>query len=327
LRRSLAIASILALVFESAEGEFVGAAVLPHGDFAYAPQLVRNENGSAELHKAALHAGSVIASWDLDMLILSTPHAIADSVRFALYANTNGSGYAAVGQDLHNASFPIDKVPLHASLAPAQVRDLQRWLLGELGAPNITMLEGFGDGDDMPLRWAEVIPLSFIGATVNDSKPLPPDQRRTKVLIVSQPLRRYNDSVAMVPELLRVGESMGRWLQSFPGRAAFVVSADLAHTHGWGGYEPYGSSPAAEPFDEACGAWASTLDPAPLLKTASSLADDALSCGFTGMVMLHGALTAGGGGIAQWTPTLLAAAHPTYYGMMVALMELRARNV
>jgi aromatic ring-opening dioxygenase LigB subunit len=47
---------------------------------------------------------------------------------------------------------------------------------------------GFGDSDDIPLRWGEVIPLSFINKTLNTSK----------LVIMGIPLKRYNSSVSMI---------------------------------------------------------------------------------------------------------------------------------
>ena len=41
-------------------------------------------------------------------------------------------------------------------------------------------------------------------------------------------------------------------------------------------------------FIQALGKWAESLDSQALLQTAASLVDRALSCGFTGLVMLHG---------------------------------------
>ena len=75
---------------------------------------------------------------------------------------------------------------------------------------------------------------------------------------------------------------------------------------------------AAEPFDLAAGRWAGTLSSEPLLVDAIKYVDEAKSCGFTGLVFLHGLLsTLKDDGIA-WTPELLANEHPTYYGMLVA---------
>lgn len=47
-------------------------------------------------------------------------------------------------------------------------------------------------------RWAEVIPLHFV-PFLNESE--------TKTVILSQPSRRYTEDVAMIPELLTLGES------------------------------------------------------------------------------------------------------------------------
>ena len=43
---------------------------------------------------------------------------------------------------------------------------------------------------------------------------------------------------------------------------------------------------------QAVGVWASTLNSISLLNTAAGLADRALSCGFTGLVMVHGLMEA-----------------------------------
>ena len=53
------------------------------------------------------------------------------------------------------------------------------------------------DDEPFPLRWGEVIPLHFL-----TSAPLPSWAR---VMVLSQPSRRYADSVAMIPELLQLG--------------------------------------------------------------------------------------------------------------------------
>ena len=66
-----------ALLLPLAEGRVVGAAVIPHGDFAYDPSLVHNKNGSAEVHRAALEAGRVVAALAPEIILLSTPHGVA----------------------------------------------------------------------------------------------------------------------------------------------------------------------------------------------------------------------------------------------------------
>ena len=49
-------------------------------------------------------------------------------------------------------------------------------------------------------------------------------------------------------------------------------------------------------------------------------ADKALSCGYTGLVMLDGMVD------SNWSSDLMALEHPTYYGMMVAEMRPPCSN-
>ena len=83
-------------------GRIVITAVLPHGDFAYDPSLVHNQNGSTMVHTAALRVAHAVHDTTPDIIMLSTPHGLASDREFLLYANTNGSGHADIGQDLHN---------------------------------------------------------------------------------------------------------------------------------------------------------------------------------------------------------------------------------
>ncbi|EGD78616.1 hypothetical protein PTSG_01592, partial [Salpingoeca rosetta] len=180
--------TICCLNANQAQAVLAGAAVLPHGDFVYDPSLVHNRNGSLELHNAAKRVGAWLQDLSVDVVFMTTPHGLADDTNFLLYRNTNGSGYALIGQDLHNASFPSYKVPLHASLAPNVTKALTHLLSSEHGQ-NVSGLTGFGDGDDMPLRWGEVIPLSFLEPHLNAS--------HTQVAILSMPSRRYTQDALM----------------------------------------------------------------------------------------------------------------------------------
>ena len=57
------------------------------------------------------------------------------------------------------------------------------------------------DADPFPLRWGEVIPLHFLTSSLPAS---------TRFMVLSQPSRRYTDSVAMIPELLKLGEAISK---------------------------------------------------------------------------------------------------------------------
>merc|ERR1712130_415352 len=99
-----------------------------------------------------------------------------------------------------------------------------------------------------------------------------------------------------------------------------MISSDLAHTH-TADVMPYGNCSCAEPFDLAVGNWISTMDPYYLLDKASyEQSIGAMSCGYTGLVLLEGMFNASSysdniGDI--WNSQLLANYHPTYYGMAV----------
>ena len=76
-------------------------------------------------------------------------------------------------------------------------------------------------------------------------------------------------------------------------------------------------SPAAAPFDAACARWAAApaSRASDLLGVARGLAPKALSCGYPGLVLLHGAISRD---FRRYRPSLLGVGAPTYYGMMAA---------
>lgn len=96
------------------------------------------------------------------------------------------------------------------------------------------------------------------------------------------------------------------------------MSSDLAHTHRVDG--PYGFCECAQLFDDAVGRWMHTLDTGALHETTIQEQAGAKSCGYTGLVMLHGALQALGGRDV-WQPELLSLNAPTYYGMGVGVFN------
>ena len=67
----------------------------------------------------------------------------------------------------------------------------------------VSYLSAFGPpgNEDVPfpLRWGEVVPLYFTKSVLGQP---------SKVIILSQPSRRYTESVEMIPELHHLGESL-----------------------------------------------------------------------------------------------------------------------
>lgn len=249
-----------------------------------------------------MQVGKEIEDLKPDTIVLSTPHGVAAPEDFIFYFNAQGLGF--VGPD--NCGYPsCSGYNLSVTMDVKGIRTLVRALKDE--KKNVSSLSAFGEPGNgalpFPLRWGEVVPLYFTKNALNEGK----------VIILSQPSRRYTDSVQMIPELTRLGAGLFDILQSRTDRVVMIISADLAHTHLKSG--PYGFSTTAVPFDNACGKWVTTQDSETLSVEAASYVDKALSCGFTGLVMLDGLLKASP---KCWESRLLANYHPSYYGMMLA---------
>jgi hypothetical protein len=94
---------------------------------------------------------------------------------------------------------------------------------------------------------------------------------------------------------LATGNALIKWMVSRPERFAVLLSGYLSHTHHADG--PYGDNHASQEFDRdrAIGAWAASPCGGPehvvaLSTAAAELQPKALSCGFTGFVVLQGML-------------------------------------
>lgn len=284
----------------------VGAAVVPHGAIALQPTHPFGGNSTEKLwatalHKAYLDFGEWIQSLKLNFVFLSTPHGMADASHFGFYANSVAGGNADQTEGKFNYTNTTSvEVELERSITQGLFDRLQEEV-------NVTMLTAFAATEVFPLRWAEVIPFHFM-LTGRRSR-----NNNTPVVIVSQPTKRYNQSLLMIPELEALGDNLWSVLESLEERVAVVVSGDLAHTHNASG--PYGWSAAAEPFDVAAGKWANTINSSFLTEVAKRYVDEALSCGYTGMVMLSSLLDKCS---SCWGSRVIGPYHPSYYGMMVA---------
>ena len=294
----------------------VGAAVLPHGDFAYDPTLlsvprVGNWTAAEQLHRGSEAAGAAIASLNPDTIILVTPHGLQTSWDLAVYDNSDLRGDAIVGRDLDESFGPeFPKREYSVELDARSDIDLARGVADRL--PNATLLRGWNDVLPLPLRWGEVLALGHLSMRRNATRPtLSPD-----VVVLGLPLSRYNLSSVVAGGFRALGHSLAAAIAAQNRRVAIIVSTDLAHTH-WPN-TTFGFRSEAAEFDAAVGEWAATLDEDALFGRAAAVVDEIYSCGWLGLALLHGALEASGG-LGAWRPTLHAApAHPTYYGMMAS---------
>eukprot|EP00977_Amphora_coffeiformis_P005867 scaffold1230_cov166-Amphora_coffeaeformis.AAC.10 len=295
------------------------AAILPHGDFAYDPFLVddpKEHKAAKRIAKESRRVGKNFLDEYInpDVLFLVTPHGIALSHDFVIYLGKTASGYADIGTDLHrpNSTYRVGLPTI--SLDPDMALDL----LQNLKHANVTGIKAYADdSQDTPLQWAEVIPLLFVNTTNV--------QRRH--LIWSQPLRRFGaaEGTDLVNELLQLGRKLFTWMENRPERVAVLISADLSHTHRANG--PYGYSATSQPFDNSIHSWATSpcRNAKALLQHATKLQPRALSCGYTGMVLLHGILC-GQRHAANWDSVVFVNQNVTYYGMMAAFMTRVRKN-
>ena len=303
----LIIILVINSVIQHSQGKIIGCSVIPHGDFAYDPSLVDNKNGSLKVHIGAVEAGKYIDSLEPDIIILTTPHNIAMTNNFAVFKNSIGTGFAELGDDLHNESFHHKyKIYRNASMDADLSNNFVRKMHNSYQL-NVSGLMSFADGQPQELGWGEIIPMSFLSnATI----------KKAKFIFINLPERRYNHSKEMIPELLNLGKHVFDFFDPLTEKVAFIGSSDLAHTHLKSG--PYGYSKYAEPFDQFSGMWANNPkeNEDKLLINAGNIEIYAMSCGFPSLVILNGLLR---NDWNRWEPKLFANEHPTYYGMLVSI--------
>ena len=309
------------------------AVVLPHGDLAFDPTFLAANSSARDAADEIAKQSRLAAHWftntpdgsgghgkPLDLIFLSTPHGIQLTHDFGIYLGHQASGTINITGDNANNSHP----PVSITMPPIDLAGpLSLDLLVELTSDqektfNVEGIAPSADGSqDVPLEWAEIIPLMF----------LPEDKRRSSQYIIwSYPLRRYTESPDMVPELIKVGAAVRNWMEQIPLRIGVLISGDMSHTHEATG--PYGYSNTSAQFDAAVGHWAANpcSHSVSLLQEARSLQNHAMSCGFTGLVLLHGILCGDDNSdyhrLPTWDPLVndhvYVNRNATYYGMMAA---------
>ena len=306
-RQLQGLALMLLCAYRPAAARLVNSAVLPHGDFAYDPSLLKlwpeYFHSAQQLHHGAERVAQEVVAGSPDVVVLVTPHGLEADWDLAIYDNPSLVGVAEVGSDLDETfAQPIPGSHYRVQLNVSSDESTATAIL-QAATGNVTRLRGYNGIEPLRLSWGEVLPLRFIS-------PAP-----AKVVVLGLPLSRYNYTAQVGPGLVAMGGRIGKALESLKQNIAVVVSTDLAHRH-WSNTS-FGRSPWAEPFDEAVGAWARELNASALLHSAMPIEHHVYSCGFLGMLLLHGMMEATH--IATWEPHLWAGpVHPTYYGMLAA---------
>lgn len=149
------------------------------------------------------------------------------------------------------------------------------------------------------------------------------------VICIGQPQRISLDTEKMIPELLTLGKSIYQWTELNENVAqkkiVVVISSDLSHYHSADPTSPYQFSEFAAEFDEYIKEWAqmdinSTTETESfdrLITKAGALANRVATCGYTGLVTLHGLLNEAVKRGFKYQSKFIYYSVPTYYGMMV----------
>ncbi|MFX0087296.1 MAG: hypothetical protein ACFFAU_16720, partial [Candidatus Hodarchaeota archaeon] len=225
-----------------------------------------------------------------DICLLVTPHGISLSHDYGFYINLIAEGTAEWENEYKEFKVKID-------LDQEETKKLCLFL--EKHNLPISTISSFSTSESIPLRWGEVVPLWFLR------------EINLKYMIMSIPTRRYDQAKDMIPELGSLGRHLSTYFSNLDKKVIILISGDLAHTHS--SESPYGFSQKAEEFDILIENWIKTGKKELLVKTAAEILDQALCCGFTGLIILQGILQN-----IDFKSNLIIRINPTYYGMLLA---------
>jgi aromatic ring-opening dioxygenase LigB subunit len=275
---------------ESLELVLLGVFFVPHGSIILDPTRNGIPPSARTIYKNMVEISQNIQQLKPDICLLVTPHGISLSHDYGLYFNLKAEGTAEWENDYKEFAVKID-------LDQEETKKISQFL--EKSSFPVSTITSYANSESIPLRWGEAVPLWFL------------KEINLKYIIMSIPTRRYDHTKAMIPELENLGGHLSTYLTTLEKRAIILISGDLAHAHSVGG--PFGFSVKAEEFDLLIEKWVKTRKKRLLVKKAAEILDQALCCGFPGLIILQG--------ILENTPlesNLLFRGNPTYYGMLLA---------
>jgi hypothetical protein len=122
---------LFAVIIDCTYARIIGAFVLPHGGIALNPSQFDSPSKLAKqwawsMHRSAVDVGRYIQRLAPDVLLLSTPHGVADLHRFQIYLNARANGTATTDNcQCPPCCYDVD-VPMDARLATVLVANLSR---------------------------------------------------------------------------------------------------------------------------------------------------------------------------------------------------------
>ena len=270
----------------------VFAAIAPHGTLAVPGAPGASIPGAARTEAALEELGSRFAVARPDATILLSPHNVHVEGHFAIVLAATLAGDLADW----GASGVALECPVDLELAAAAVGALH-----DAGLPAAGVSFGGNDVNTAvaPLDWGTLIPLWTMGGRA---------EPRIPVVVVSPARDRP------FAEHVRAGEVLARAAAASGKRVALIASADHGHAQDADG--PYGFDPAAADYDRRIVELVEEDRLGDLLEIEGDLVEAAKADSFWQLLMLHGALGAGG-----WRGELLSYEAPTYFGMLCAAYE------
>jgi aromatic ring-opening dioxygenase LigB subunit len=268
-------------------------AIAPHGTIAVPEACADSERHlAAATQRAMEELGRRFDQSRPDATVIFTPHSVHVSDHLAVVAAARIEGSLAswdAGLDHVRLS-----VRTHTELAAEVLAEARRSL------PVLAVSYGGNDpvAAVMPMDWATLIPLWFMGGRREPSVPV----------VVAIPCRELDAAahIAFGAAIARAAERSGL-------RIAVIASADHGHGHRADG--PYGFTPASRAYDDKVLDIVGRGALSELAMLEREFVDEAKADSWWQLLMLHGALEEGGAG---WRAEVLSYEAPTYFGMLCA---------
>jgi aromatic ring-opening dioxygenase LigB subunit len=279
----------------------VFAAIAPHGGLAIEEICAPEDREVALATRRGLEElGRRFDATSPEAVVVLTPHnihvegamAVVTAGKLAGELKEGGARRGSFDPNAGRRAVALD-IPTARDLAEASLRRLRA-----AGIPAVGVSYGANDpaAGVFPMDWAILVPLWFMGGRRDPPVPA----------VAMAPARDLSDEAHVT-----AGEALRRAIDASTKRVALIASCDHAHAHDPKG--PYGFSPAAKVFDERVVDIVKRDHLGDLLAIDRQLIRDAKPDSYWQMLLLHGAIRAGG-----WRGELISYEAPTYFGMLCA---------
>jgi aromatic ring-opening dioxygenase LigB subunit len=277
----------------------VFGAIAPHGSMAIAEACSPDELPRAAATRAAMEElGRRFEAARPEAVIVLTPHNVhvvgSMAVVVAGFVAGALSDTTQAGETQHSVAL---RSPTDRELATECLRQLET---AGVAARGISYGANDASAAVMPMDWAVLVPLWFMGGRAKPPVPL----------VVVSPARDLS-----ADDHVRAGAALSAAAAASGKSVAIIASCDHGHAHQESG--PYGFHPAAAEYDAEVVRLVREDKLDGLLALEPRLLSDAKCDSWWQMVMLHGALREG------WRGELLSYEVPTYFGMLCAAYDRR----